>query len=154
MVSRTESAMQPISPSMFSRQDETDDGRFYVEPRFETHIDDATIAELTRVYRELLNPGSGVLDLMSSWISHLPDDVSYECVVGLGMNARELARNPQLDGAVVLSQGRLILLPVSPWGRRPSIVHPPCCSWQRSHRIYRSSTEHEKSGIFISLNLY
>jgi SAM-dependent methyltransferase len=37
-----------------------------------------------------------VLDLMSSWISHLPADVPYRRVAGLGMNAEELAANPRL----------------------------------------------------------
>ncbi|PKI79127.1 hypothetical protein CRG98_000419 [Punica granatum] len=34
---------------------------------------------------------------MSSWVSHLPPDVKYRRVVGHGMNAQELARNPRLD---------------------------------------------------------
>lgn len=41
--------------------------------------------------------GGDVLDLMSSWVSHLPADVRYNRVVGHGMNAAELARNPRLD---------------------------------------------------------
>ena len=31
---------------------------------------------------------------MSSWISHLPPEIAYRRVVGLGMNAEELAANP------------------------------------------------------------
>lgn len=38
-----------------------------------------------------------ILDLMSSWISHLPEQVKYKKVVGHGLNAQELARNPRLD---------------------------------------------------------
>lgn len=38
-----------------------------------------------------------MLDLMSSWVSHLPADVKYEKVIGHGMNAAELAKNKQLD---------------------------------------------------------
>ena len=37
-----------------------------------------------------------MLDLMSSWVSHLPDDISYASVVGHGMNEQELAANPRL----------------------------------------------------------
>lgn len=84
----------------FEREDETADSLFYGEPRFVAHIDDDTIAALTDYYREFLPPGSRVLDLMSSWISHLPD-VDYARVSGLGMNERELAANPRLTDAVV-----------------------------------------------------
>ena len=84
----------------FEREDETPDSLFYGEPRFVAHIDDETISALTAYYREFLPSGSRVLDLMSSWISHLPDD-AYARVSGLGMNERELAANPRLTDAVV-----------------------------------------------------
>jgi len=81
----------------FARQDEGDDLAFYAPPRLVTHIDEAAVAALTARYRELLPPGARILDLMSSWVSHLPTDLSYAEVVGHGMNAAELAANPQLD---------------------------------------------------------
>lgn len=81
----------------FQRQDESPDEHFYIEPRLVTHIDDSTIDCLTEFYREQLAPGSRVLDLMSSWISHLPEEVSYKHVAGLGMNAAELEANPRLN---------------------------------------------------------
>jgi SAM-dependent methyltransferase len=56
---------------------------------------------VTAVYRELIPDGARVLDLMSSWRSHLPADKNYARVVGLGMNAAEMADNPQLDEFVV-----------------------------------------------------
>ncbi len=37
-----------------------------------------------------------MLDLMSSWVSHLPADVTYAGVTGLGMNQVELDENPVL----------------------------------------------------------
>lgn len=80
-----------------ARQDESDDALFYAVPRLVTHVDDATIASLTQAYRELIPPGARVLDLQSSWVSHLPDDVAYARVVGHGMNAAELAQNPRLS---------------------------------------------------------
>ena len=90
-----------LPPEFFQRQDPQPDELFYQEPRYVTHIDDATIEAITDLYREIIPPGSRVLDLMSSWISHLPTDVSYERVSGLGMNEQELATNPQLDDYVV-----------------------------------------------------
>jgi SAM-dependent methyltransferase len=85
----------------FRRYDETPDEEFYRLPRFVTHIDDHAIAAVTQLYREHFPPGGSILDLMSSWISHLPEEARYERVVGLGMNERELEKNPRLDGFVV-----------------------------------------------------
>jgi SAM-dependent methyltransferase len=91
----------PLDPRLFRRQDESADPYFYVEPRFTVHIDDGAIAAATETYRELLPEGGRILDLMSSWRSHLPDDVEYAEVVGLGLNAEEMADNPQLSRALV-----------------------------------------------------
>jgi SAM-dependent methyltransferase len=85
----------------FNRQDEADDSRFYSQPRFVVHIDDATIAALTDAYRELLPAGGALLDLMSSWVSHLPDELGFARVAGVGLNEAELSRNPRLDDHLV-----------------------------------------------------
>ncbi|HZF68928.1 MAG TPA: methyltransferase domain-containing protein [Gemmatirosa sp.] len=85
-----------LPAAAFRRHDESPDAAFYAAPRFVTHIDDAAVAAVTALYRELLPAGGAVLDCMSSWVSHLPDDVAYARVAGLGMNAEELAANPRL----------------------------------------------------------
>lgn len=90
-----------LPPGAFRRLDETPDAEFYRQPRFVTHIDDAAIAAVTQLYREYLPAGGAVLDLMSSWVSHLPAEVAYRRVVGLGMNERELRANLRLTGYVV-----------------------------------------------------
>ena len=90
-----------LEPPAFARQDESPDDRFYAQPRFVEHIDDVAIADVVRIHRERLPAGGEILDLMSSWVSHLPPDVTYRRVTGLGMNAAELAANPRLDAAVV-----------------------------------------------------
>jgi hypothetical protein len=90
-----------LSPDLFRRLDESPDSEFYAVPRFVTHIDDATIAALTALYRELIPRRARILDLMSSWVSHLPADIEYVRVTGLGMNAEELARNPRLTERIV-----------------------------------------------------
>jgi len=91
----------PLPPSAFRRLDESSDALFYDTPRFVTHIDDAAIAAVTQLYRERFPAGGALLDLMSSWVSHLPADVAYRRVVGLGMNAEELAANPRLHAWIV-----------------------------------------------------
>ena len=80
----------------FTKADPSDDAAFYAEPRLVTHIDDQAIAALTDFYRQVLPPGGALLDLMSSWVSHLPSEVAYGEVTGHGMNAEELAANPRL----------------------------------------------------------
>src|SRR5262245_61004082 len=61
------------------------------------HIDAASIAAITGLYREILPPGGAILDLSSGWVSHLPPEIPYSRVVGVGTNACELAENPFLD---------------------------------------------------------
>lgn len=90
-----------FSPASFRRYDEAADEAFYTMPRFVVHIDDGAIRALTALLANLLPPGGVYLDLMSSWRSHLPDTVQPARVVGLGMNAAEMADNPQLDAYLV-----------------------------------------------------
>ncbi|MEL6491865.1 MAG: methyltransferase domain-containing protein [Cyanobacteria bacterium J06621_3] len=80
-----------------NKLDPSDDGLFYAQPRFVTHVDEGFIAQLTKLYRDRIPPNSRVFDMMSSWVSHLPGDVTYAHVEGHGLNAEELARNKQLD---------------------------------------------------------
>ena len=98
-------------PGFFRRIDESSDRDFYREPRLVTHLDDATLTALTAAYRELVPVGARVLDLMSSWVSHLPPEVEYAQVCGLGMNEEELERNPRLHAYVVHDLNRDPTLP-------------------------------------------
>jgi SAM-dependent methyltransferase len=86
-----------LPEAAFDKADPSPDAEFYEYPRFVTHIDDGAIAEVTRTYRAVLPPGGAILDLMSSWVSHLPDDVTYASVTGHGMNAEELAANKRFS---------------------------------------------------------
>jgi len=84
----------------FDRADPTDDADFYGAPRFVTHIDEGAIAAVRDLYDELGVPGGRVLDLMSSWVSHLSRRPDGGLVV-LGMNDAELRANPLADEVVV-----------------------------------------------------
>ena len=92
-----EEQLPGLPKAAFDKLDPSPDAEFYADPRFVTHIDEGAIAAVTQVYRERLPPDGTVLDLMSSWVSHLPEDVEYASVVGHGMNAQELAANPRLS---------------------------------------------------------
>jgi SAM-dependent methyltransferase len=97
-------------PDAYAREDESGDDRFYGVPRKVVHIDDGAIAALGRLYGEVL-PAGRLLDLMSSWRSHLPARPRPGEVIGLGMNADEMADNPQLTKAVVHDVNRDPRLP-------------------------------------------
>ncbi len=86
-----------LSDAQRRKLDESDDALFYGEPRFVQHLDGAFRARLSALYRERIPPCAVVLDLMSSWVSHLPHDVTYEQVIGHGLNAAELQANARLD---------------------------------------------------------
>ena len=90
-----------LPPAAYAREDESTDDEFYGFPRKVVHIDDGAIAALGRLYGEVLPAGGRLLDLMSSWRSHLPNGFSAAEVVGLGMNAEEMADNPNLTRLVV-----------------------------------------------------
>ncbi|PIU50385.1 MAG: hypothetical protein COS92_01690 [Desulfobacterales bacterium CG07_land_8_20_14_0_80_52_14] len=85
----------------FRRQSETDTTEFYRNQRVVYHIDQKAGGHVRDIYGRLLKPGSKVLDLMSSWVSHLPDDLPDLDVTGLGMNAEELKANPALARFVI-----------------------------------------------------
>ena len=90
-----------FSDDPFARADAGDDTQFYEKPRLVNHIDDQADATIQSLYGRLLKPGIRVLDLMSSWNSHLPDTLELAKVTGLGLNREELVKNPRLIDYVV-----------------------------------------------------
>ncbi len=107
-------ALSDLPPWSFDKDDPDDDAAFYAEARLTTHVDDGAIAALTAFYRRALPAGGVVLDLMSSCVSHLPIDVAYGEVIGHGMNAEELAANPQLTRWFTHDLNRDPVLPLAP----------------------------------------
>ena len=97
----------------FAKIDAEDDELFYEPPRLVCHIDDGAIAALTGFYRTALPAGGVLLDLMSSWVSHLPAEIGYTQVIGHGMNATELAANPRLSRWFVQNLNRDTRLPLA-----------------------------------------
>jgi hypothetical protein len=71
----------------FDRMDPSDDALFYSVARKVVHLEPGAIEALRALYAERFSAGATVLDLMSSWRSHLPEGLGR--VVGLGMNAEE-----------------------------------------------------------------
>ena len=101
-----------LPPSAFLKEDGGDDAHFYGPARMVTHIDEAATRALTAYYRATLPAGGIVLDLMSSWISHLPPEMAFTEVIGQGMNAEELRANPRLSRSFVQDLNRTPILPL------------------------------------------
>lgn len=85
-----------LEPTHRTKLDNSDDREFYSVPRFVTHVDQGFIDQLTQLYSDRLLPNTRILDLMSSWVSHLPE-MEFAHVEGHGMNQEELARNARLN---------------------------------------------------------
>jgi len=102
-----------LQPDQRSKLDPTDDALFYAQPRFVTHVDEGFIDRLTQLYRDRLRAEMRILDLMSSWVSHLPSEMQFAHVEGHGLNAEELAKNPRFDHYFVqnLNQNPQLPLP-------------------------------------------
>ena len=80
-----------------SKTDIADDRIFYQQPRYVHHLSDSFRSRLTNLYSEYLLNHHVILDLMSSWVSHLPSNARYKKVIGHGMNEQELSSNKRLD---------------------------------------------------------
>ncbi len=107
----TRSAGWPqLGPEGFRRVDESDDEVFYDFPRLTVHIDDPAIAAVREIYGRLPSRAA-ILDLMSSWRSHIPENLQPERVVGLGLSPPEMEDNLALTEIVVHNVNRDPRLP-------------------------------------------
>ena len=86
-----------FSDDAFVRDDDQPDANFYRKPRFVCHIDDTACEMVRNTYGRFLTDGMQVLDLMSSWQSHIHANLKLDRLVGLGLNEDELNRNSQLS---------------------------------------------------------
>jgi methyltransferase family protein len=102
-----------LPPGAFAKLDGEEDEIFYEPTRLVCHIDDGAIAALTEFYRTALPAGGVLLDLMSSWVSHLPPEIAYAEVIGHGMNAEELGANPRFSRWFVQNLNRDRRLPLA-----------------------------------------
>ena len=80
-----------------SKIDFADDQIFYQQPRYVHHLSDSFRKRLRHLYLNYLHKHYVILDLMSSWVSHLPEEIKFKKVIGHGMNEAELSSNKRLD---------------------------------------------------------
>ncbi|MGQ4650554.1 methyltransferase domain-containing protein [Lyngbya aestuarii] len=101
-----------LQPEQRTKLDDSDDTVFYSMPRFVTHVDEGFIDQLTQLYRDRLQPNTRIFDMMSSHVSHLPEEMEFGHVEGHGMNEEELIQNRQLDHYLVQNLNKNPQLPL------------------------------------------
>ncbi|WP_310428736.1 class I SAM-dependent methyltransferase [Chamaesiphon sp. VAR_48_metabat_135_sub] len=102
-----------LKPEQRQKIDGGNDREFYNTPRFVTHVDAGFIDRLTNLYRERLTPNTQIFDMMSSWVSHLPDDMVFTEIQGHGLNEEELAKNPRFNSYFVQNLNQDLQLPLA-----------------------------------------
>ena len=133
-----------LSDADRDKLDRSDDALFYAEPRFVHHLDASFRTRLTNLYSERIPPCAVVLDLMSSWVSHLPEDLSYQEVIGHGLNAEELAANPRLDRHWVQNLNTDQSLPLADDSVDVALI---VAGWQYLQQPEAVAAEHEKPWV-------
>ena len=104
----------PINPYKLyplTKSSDEEDKAFYRSPRLVHHLDGRARGHVQAIYDRLLQPGTKILDLMSSWESHLPDSLKDCELTGMGLNEEELASNAQLAHSLVQDLNTLPTLP-------------------------------------------
>ncbi len=100
-------------PGFFTREDESEDKLFYKTPRLVVHIDEYAVSAISNYLKETLPRKGIVLDLMSSWRSHIPEDHKLERIIGIGMNETEMSENNQLDEVIIHDLNRNPEIPIN-----------------------------------------
>ncbi len=101
-----------LSDNDRSKIDIADDQIFYQQPRYVHHLSNSFRSRLTNLYSEYLLKHYVILDLMSSWVSHLPSNIKYKKVIGHGMNESELSSNKRLDRFWVQNLNKTQIMPI------------------------------------------
>tara|TARA_B100000700_G_scaffold10549_1_gene10843 strand:- start:110 stop:760 length:651 start_codon:yes stop_codon:yes gene_type:complete len=92
--------------------DLADDQIFYSNPRYVHHLSLSFRDRLTNLYSKYLFAHHVILDLMSSWVSHLPTQIKYKKIIGHGMNESELIANKRLDSFWVQDLNKIQTMPI------------------------------------------
>ena len=140
-----------LSEAERGKQDRSDDALFYAEPRFVQHLDGAFRSRLTALYAERLGPDAVVLDLMSSWVSHLPENGRYRQVIGHGLNGRELEANPRLDRHWVQNLNQDQRLPLESASVDAALI---VAGWQYLQQPEAVATELRAQGIPVETGAF
>jgi SAM-dependent methyltransferase len=76
-------------------------------------VDANFIDQLTNLYLDRLKPQTRILDLMCSWVSHLPEEMEFAHIEGHGMNDEELAKNSRLNHYFLQNLNQMPQIPLA-----------------------------------------
>ncbi|CAM9495618.1 unnamed protein product [Scytosiphon promiscuus] len=94
-------ALWPYTPDYFDRPDESEDEKAFQAPRTDPCLEGSAREALVSHYARFLTSDTTVLEIGASVDSYLPEDLSFEKVIGVGMNAEEMKKNPRLTDSLV-----------------------------------------------------
>ena len=122
-------------PHSFTAASAESDTLFYSRRPAGPMLDQGALTAITALYRTLLPEDGDILDLMAGPDSHLPPDMEFDSVIGIGVNAQALDSNPRLTDRVVEdinetpdlpladeSMDAVLLCDVAPYLRQPVAV--------------------------------
>ena len=89
-----------FSGSPFEKNGAPSDEIFYKKARITAHTDSLCRKNLKNIHKQILKPGSKVLDLMTSVYSHYPEEIELDAA-GIGMNMEEMNNNSRLNKKIV-----------------------------------------------------
>jgi SAM-dependent methyltransferase len=96
----------------FDRKDTKDDGIYFQSARLTPYWDTNASAQVSHFYRNHINPGSTILDLMAGVHSPLLEaGIDGIDVTAAGLNAEELDNNKSCKCRIVLDVNRISALP-------------------------------------------
>lgn len=133
-------------PELFRRQDESDDSLFYAEPRLVVHIDYPAIGAISAYLSDELPPDGVILDLMSSWRSHMPPDLPVRRLIGIGLNEVEMNENPQLDERIIHDLNASPTLPLEDGSLDAAVVTVSIQYMTKPVEVFRDVNRLLKSG--------
>ncbi|GCE84682.1 class I SAM-dependent methyltransferase [Komagataeibacter diospyri] len=88
-------------PHSFTAASNESDTVFYSRRPAGPMLDQGALTAITALYRTLLPEDGNILDLMAGPDSHLPSDMEFDSVIGIGVNTQALDSNPRLTDRVV-----------------------------------------------------
>ncbi|GAN86194.1 class I SAM-dependent methyltransferase [Komagataeibacter intermedius] len=100
-------------PHSFTAASAESDTLFYSRRPAGPMLDQGALTAITALYRTLLPEDGNILDVMAGPDSHLPPDMEFDSVIGIGVNAQALDSNPRLTDRVVKDMNETPDLPLA-----------------------------------------
>ncbi|QNT77908.1 class I SAM-dependent methyltransferase [Entomobacter blattae] len=104
-------SLKNLHPKAFLQANSTPDKEFYASISHDSFLDQGADKAVKTLYSTILEPHTTLLDLMAGEESHLPTELPFSKVFGIGINANTLNKNPQLDKTLLIDLNTSPTLP-------------------------------------------